>query len=337
MERNHRIGKAIFVVGSPFQALCAIEAIHYFEIDDYKVYIWEYEGDNRRFQCLNVFSSCNIKAEPIAANRFSIYKYMILNVFLHNSFDIAFLGDIDAAAYRWYSLPLLNRKAKIIYLDDGNSTIDILNDIKKSGRRIKKNLYEMLLCGYKSIKIEDSFFTLFYNVTNPPIRIFKNDFKYLMQRVQGYTLDYETGVFVGTASKGYMDVFNLSYEQYRVLLNEILIELKGRVKNLIYIPHGRDNDNSIKNFCDCNNIVYKKLDVCIEMFLLQNCNNIMHLIAGFSSTSLFSLKKLFPDTRVINYCIKENCIKKKSKITDSYYDVANAYAIIDIENVFREI
>ena len=319
-ELNFTNRRTIIVVGSPFQALCAVEAIKTFEIRDYKLYVWEYSGDNRRTQTLNVLSFFDVEAVSIVATRFTSLKYIVKNIFKGNKYDCAILGDVRALDYRLMAISELACGSLILYLDDGSVSVAIFSGVRLANRSLfpyKKHI-DGFISWFKGFDKPNTFFTIFSDVPTQKYRLMENDLSHVVSHKQNAPVEKEY-VFIGTSPKAYMDAFGLSREEYVKMFCEILRQIKSKYVNVTYIPHGRDYDNLLEPFCTENGIKYQRINICLELYLLQQ-DHMVSAVGGFTSTALLTIKKMFPKTEVYNYLPE-----RKSDNVDTYKTITEYY------------
>ena len=70
------------------------------------------------------------------------------------------------------------------------------------------------------------------------------------------------------------------------------------------LPHGADDDINVKNLCQKHGFEYDRPDTLIELYML-NLENPPKYVYGFSSTALFTIKKMFPAAEVFRFQVLE--------------------------------
>lgn len=300
----------IFYVSSPFQILCAIEAIYHYKISQYK-FILGTTNDIRDKQMFELLKQLKINYESFYLNGLTNKARIIITLksYLKNNKAIykqAFIGDYFTLDFYIHSLLLLKRKANIIYLDDGTSTIAILNGQIQTNLifKIKKAIIflNFFLKGINSFRY---YFTLFSDIKSEQFTCFENKFSFVKEKIHNSS---PTNIyFIGTNVNRYCEVFNIKLIDFTSKLKEIFNDLKQKSQGnkIIYIPHGRDSNDNISELCLTYGIEYKRLNVAVEFYMLRENINPKY-IYGFTSTALFNLKKMYPDTFVFNIRIKGN-------------------------------
>lgn len=325
--------RVLFVIGSPFQALCAVEAIREFQIENFLIINLEFKEDNRRVQVKNILDTYKIDFEQVVLNSFTFISFFFKSFLRKSNYDIAFVGDIYAYDCRILALSKIKRNSKIIYLDDGNATVDVLKGVSHLciGRFPIRLYLDHFLSKIKNKSKEIAFYTIFDDIETKQYKIYSNSFTHLdifrlNKKNQG-----RVGYFIGTNPDGYRKVSCLSIDEYQNIVQSVLIDLRQKVDTLVYIPHGRDYNDELMDFCLSNGILYKKTGVSIEFYLLRTPYN-FNLVAGFTSTALFTIKKLFPNTVVVNYVVSRETSPSSETISVSEY-----YSKHGIEKIFIEI
>ena len=106
------------------------------------------------------------------------------------------------------------------------------------------------------------------------------------------------------------------------------IKRKYSTCKIIYVPHPRDNNSVVPNFCKILNIEYLKINESVESFLLKSPCRIK-AIWGFGSTALGVLRKLFKDTEIVNISISKGTTTKIYDVIYQYYSIIG----IELEEV----
>jgi len=314
-----------FIVDSPFQVLCAIEAIKEFVIDDYLL-VLPIDGNERKEQMLQMVNDEHLVYQVIPSYDTDV---ILGDLFSNNGiytsslpkyFERIVIGDYFA--FDQWALAYLYAKpnAVVFYMDDGSASIDLLQRREVKGepaywylkykwrktdylptmamrRRIKDKWKEKNICAY------DCIYTIYSDLNKNRFEIYPNDFSYLKARLSEVHSDKSIYV-VGTYSIGYSQSMGISLRQYEGILWHKLSEIRDANPdmNIVYIPHGRDDNSATRLFCNALHIQYKRLDCAIEYYFVKEKVS-PQMIYGFGSTALFSLKKMIPEVKVINWLI----------------------------------
>lgn len=311
ITENNLIKKpTIFYVSSPFQILCALEAIYYYQIDQYK-FILGTTNDIRDTQMFKLLEQQKIPYELFPLNKLTNIDRLLLIIKSyckknHRTYKQAFLGDYFTLDFYIHSFQFLKRGSNIIYLDDGTSTIAIFNRQINANLifKIKKAIISLNLF-LKGIKGFRYYFTLFSDIKTKQFICLENKFS-LMKEIKSQNIPTDVYI-VGTNINRFCDVFNIQISDFISQLELLFKNLidKYIAKKIIYIPHGRDTNTNIVNLCKAYKIEYRKLDVAIEYYMFKE-RIFPEAVYGFTSTALFNLKKMYPKTSVYNIRIKGN-------------------------------
>lgn len=293
------------IVGSPFQALCAIEAIRDFEILDYKflVCLSNWKRDDQTLAVLNKY---NIKYECVnRKNVLSLKGRLSILRFRKNRYKRIFVGDFRSLQLYYCALRHASNNSTIISLDDGACNVSLLNNVYKL--RIDRKIrllsywYFDFVAKIRSVKKGNYLYTLFSDIPNSEIKCFPNQFRNL-QLLRDSNNKIQEGVyFVGTNTSSFAKVLSLELpELYRYIDGIFDCIYKKHVnERIVFVPHGADNDPNVKDMCKKYHFEYDRPETLIELYLL-NLNNPPRCIYGFASTALFTIKKMFPKTDVFN-------------------------------------
>ena len=302
-----------FVVSSPYQALCCIEAIKTFNIKQFDVYIMIYSGFNNRLdQIRAVFDYYGINYTIKQCNNKSFLSFLKNSIFGSSQYDISYAGDYYSYVFVLFAISLIRRKGALFYLDDGNSTISVLKgnleDYKTKGLlgRIIV-LISKIICSLSGIAYNRYFFTTFSDITNDKYEIYQNTFSHIARGIKGD--EKQLNIFIGTTKKSFCDINNIEEKDYYRILKRKLVEM-SRQSDLCYI---------VLDFCASNRIKCVLPEVCIELYLIMN-HIIPNMIAGFTSTALYTIKKMYPQSNVINIRIMSEIQNPEYDIISSYYE-----------------
>jgi len=285
-------GKSLFIVGSPFQCICMLEAIHYYSIVDYNVIV---NSDDVNYMMVSRLMECyNIK---FTHKRYRHIFFDLLPLIFRKKvrYDNIFLGNFYALTYRDYAVIHAKFNASFYIMDDGIQALEIFSEHKRKVDRalwvkIVQTGYELLGC-LKNIK-SNNFFTI-YDVYSDKYNIIKNPFSLLSST----TNSNKKGVYVISTNSSVVQFKNFKYETYLELLKTSINNRFGDV-DIYFCPHRRDHNNDFLQSL-CGNLGFKwfNTQISIEVDLIQS--NVYPLyIVGFNSNALYTLKKIFKDSIV---------------------------------------
>ena len=322
---------SLFIIGSPFQLLCAYEAIHTFNIYDYKIIVVYNESDSRKNQIFSMLEAFKLKYSKCEENKIHASR-MIFNKSIwglnkkEKKYNRIFIGNYDLISYRTIALSQANNGCNFIFLDDGNASIHFL----KKGHYKHSffcSLLEKIFLGishFRGINPEKYFFSI-YNDINTYKVVYPNKFDHLGAQLTNSDHP-EKCYFIGTNSTEFVRAMGISLEKYRAYLKKALEALKKQYGSTVYIPHGRDINSNDKELCQYLSISYTPLQEAIELYLVKNGIR-PQVVAGFSSSALFNIKKIFPNSQVINLFIAQ----KNSPDYKVYSEIAEYYKKNNIE------
>lgn len=337
-----------FLLMSPFQLLCALEAIKTFDIKNYYlefVFVKEYEHRNE--QMILMAKQMQLDYAIIYTDDISIDSLYQQNATIpskaSNLYNRVFIGDYNSKHLHVEAFRLAQHGGCILYLDDGSSTICILKGIFNNedtnswiGRikafkykRKTNQLHHLIQKKMKKNGVElfDCFYTMYDKVSTTKYIIYPNNFNRLRNTKQEITSEGGLVCIIGTAITEFSEsVLREPDEVLESIIWEKLCKIKRKYSTckIIYVPHPRDNNSVVPKFCKFLNIEYLKLNESVESFLLKSSCKIM-AIWGFGSTALGVLRKLFRDTEIVNVSISKGTTTKIYDIIYQYYSIIGIY------------
>lgn len=304
---------SLFIVTSPFQALCAMEAIETMNIEKYRFVACVF-GDSRDKQLYTFLDERKVSYDVfdfVGKKYYSVCLYPLVSK-LRGKYHRAFLGEPDNNFQRHIAYMLLEKDSDIAFLDDGTRNIPLLKGYR---RRINKYAFiEFVIRKILNINLSNSFFTLFSDIAIPKFACRRNEFKHVGMR---HCDNKKRGVyFIGTNSTMYCKKLGISLDSYfRTLSSQLeLLLSKHHDQPFFFIPHGRDLNENIKNVCRQLGINYVPVSKTVELYIMDQ-EYCPYAIYAHTSTALFNLKLLFPNTNIYNlFCIKNT----KGKYYEDY-------------------
>lgn len=329
-----------FIVGSPFQLLCAIEAIHEFEIEEYRIAV-VVERNNRRLDQLRAMAEYyHLDYDLYWAGEDIRDFYTKTGVFANSEKQIyprIFVGDYYIPMYNIYSAIYAAKNAIMVYMDDGNSTVLCLkgmsNLTKPTNWRKRLNWYRNkyerkrgVLNALEKEKIYDSrcFFTIYSDVKTKRYKLYKNTLSHVT-RLASPAEKKQTNLIliVGAPITVYADeVFRINESIIEAAHWTILSRIRNQYPNdqILFIPHGRDNNKAVSQFCENLDIEYRKIDEPIETYILRNAISPL-VIYGFESSALANFHVIYPSAKILTLSMKIASEKEDeiSKTIRAYY------------------
>ena len=301
LQPNNSIQEAAFLVASPFQALCAIEAISFFKVQKADFYILP-EGVSSKMT-FDFLLKQGYKGElmPSEGNSY-LLKWIKKG---HKKYDYIFIGDyfFGNVLYTWL---WTNRGAFIIYLDDGNSTLGLLPPVQRNRfgayesfkKRISCRVYSFL----KDLKrVHRCFFSMFeLEGRGFPYPAIKNNFEVLKSGIHDTPMK---GVYIiGTNTRDLGIEKNSFIKNLECIKN--YISQHDLQDSIYYCPHRRDENNYDKELKKLGMMIFTT-QVSVEVDFVQQRLYPLYVF-GFGSTAMLTLKLLYPKANIINFIMHTN-------------------------------
>ena len=317
-------GKTLFIVNSPFQCLCMLEAIDYFNIKDFNVFQTA-DFENSSDSMNRLLSPLGISIEKKDFNH--IVKSLPKHIFSkHNYYDTIFIGN-----YMSYDFILAwiygKIGANICYLDDGVQAIYIC---AKNFKRTYKNWkIKMVISIYRFFAflkgmIKKSFFFTIYDVQTDKFTIIRNPFLILRNSIKKVS----KGIYIVGTNSGILPITNHSYEEYLyTLISKVKNAFPGEI--IYYCPHRRDKNNLvIFDFCRQQGVEIFNTQVSLEVDFIST-GVVPKYIAGFGSNALITLRMLYKDTFIENIALDFD----SETLTSIYKQTADYFRRYNIETI----
>ena len=313
---------SVFVIGSPLQALCLVSAILNLGIDDYQVVVI---NSVRLEQVKSVLDRFGIdySLRFVGWHRWRMRLYRISSFFhRYNRFKRLFIGDFRNETLLYFGLQYISDGSDIVYLDDGNATIPLFD-----GKRTTPPLgridikYATLMTRLRNISFMKYFYSIYTNLPNEKFVIKFNSLEILNRNTDGE--DNRIVYIIGTNTIRYCEIMNVTERRIINILETVIQEIRSKYlqTEIRYIPHGKDTSVEVKRLCECYCVDYKKLDVPVELYFVDQHYPIA--IYGFMSSALYNLKQMFPTSDVYNIFVPppgEGDIAARKKSIAEYYN-----------------
>ncbi len=306
----------VFVIGSPFQAICTVSAILNLQILDYKVIVI---FSDRYLQVKSVLNRYNIPfiLKKVGKYRWRMRLYMVFSLF-HRKYrwKRLFVGDYRSKTLLYFGLMNVSDSSTVIYLDDGNASIPLFDGTEKY--RIDKYLNYLAL--RRNVILLKHFFSIYTGFVNEAFDIRFNDISVLGNDTNSIN---KSILFIGTNSKLYCESLIIDRNNFYSILEDQIKNIKRNNpdKDVIYIPHGKDSSEEVLRICNDNSVQYKRLDVPVEMVAQSNKIEPIE-VYGFTSSALFNLKKMYPQCEVYNILITP---KVMTNLFGDYVSISDYY------------
>ena len=322
---------SVFVVGSPLQVMCAVEAIHDLEIKDYVFYavMGNNARDNQIRESLNFFKIDYIEIEKHK----DIYPYKKRLLILksnNNRFQRAFVGGYGSMHHYFWAMRHLSDHSVILTLDDGVETVTLLQDKSKLPKPANKahfinNILLWLAVRKRNIDLRKKLYTIYSDIKSNDFTIYSNSFSHIGHLSGEKSVN---GVFfAGTTHKNFYTSVGIKEEDYYDMLDKLFqwIIKSYPDDRKVYIPHGTDKDERVKMMCINNGFEYIKPNCNIELFLCELID-VPRAVFGFTSSCLFNVKKMFKGVDSVNILIKIN-----GEAKEVYETISNYYQMNGIQ------
>lgn len=289
--------KLAIICRSPFQVLCAIEYLRSNNIGDYTFYLLSFSDDDISEEIsVNVLEFYNIDYKVCRYSKLKDY-FPLLKTELCNKYNYILCGNFFDAGQRMMASIIGSKRAVITFLDDGNQTINAINQrCYYITFDSVTNALRSLFSGFLFIKkrsLLNNFFT-FFKCENLRANILKNDFSHVL--INQKKIKEKNGIYIiGTNSRSlnrFLDKKN-SVEQY---LARLIIYLRNKYPNQIiyYCPHRMDLSNKeLNKLMEENGIPIMSTSFPVELNFLIN-DIIPFMVVGFYSMAMNTLYKLYP-------------------------------------------
>lgn len=303
---------ALFIIGSPFQGLCMLEAIDYFHITDFDVLIPQKSTGSNTTQLKALLNDEGVFYTTYSINH-AIKDLIPYFLHKHKHYSNIFIGNyyspIDEAMAAFYG----KRNYNLYFLDDGTQALSLFSEHPRYRYSAKKweaifNLY------YRIGKLKGNrnryFFTI-YDVKSKDFIIVKNNFSRLKKDISSE----KRGVYIiGTNSS----ILNFRDITYLSLLDSLVEWLRKNYANgkIYYCPHRRDlNIDEIRQWCNNNGVEWFNTRVAVEYdFVTLGYNPIC--VCGFTSNALYTLKSIYSssDIYTVYYKLSSESADKETAI-----------------------
>ena len=297
---------SIFVICSPYQLLCALEAIHHFEIKKYRVYTVFYKGDPRNEQLERTLSAFHIKYHKLSGNP-NKWEHRLTFLPKFNNFKRGFIGDFRNFTLLHHCMRFISNNSTIISLDDGTCSINALNGTYEHKNSPLENRL-LQICSWRNILFGRYFFTQFSDIKNPYLEIAVNDLNYFKE-INKNKKGAKGVYFIGTNPDSYINNYKgVSVEDFSHYLKKILKGIRDKYPNesIFYYAHPRDINTFAQDNCKNYDIDFKKAEIGVEIDVLLSEYR-PKCVYGFNSTGLYNIKKFYPDCEGVSFLLPHKC------------------------------
>ena len=307
MDLKHRteFESTLFIVESPFQCLCMLEAINHFEIKNFKVFVI-YSDKYSLNSIRSLLNNYGIRFDEFEAKHLLLDSFRILRIYKKRRYSSIFLGDCFANKEPFAYL-LFKFKGQLYYLDDGNSTICRLteSESRKINNSWRVSLFLYFTKIFSMVKCIKSpiYFSIFYNVKGN-FNVEPNTLEYLITKKSHTSYNENSGdIFIIGTNSSALSFYEYSYQMILSILHKYLVK-EFPYSKYYYCPHRRDaNNSSIENICHSLGFEIFNTSVSIEYdFIKKNINPLV--VIGFNSTALYTLHLIYKNAKIFNIAFK---------------------------------
>ncbi|WP_348799457.1 hypothetical protein [Flavobacterium adhaerens] len=319
------LNPSIFLIESPLQLFNAIEAKNYFNLKNCKlivVYSLNDYSNTQIDQLLDYYSNWNeiYKIFPIEKKyfRIRITKYIIdelkkISEVIKNVYYL-FIGDYRPDFMIHFGN--IVKCNKLIILDDGTATIDIMKDYLNVDKKRKLKFFlKKYLFDFKLNKNNDvEFFSIYSNLLLNH-KIIHNSYQYFREETIARSINENKVIFLGSCI---VELRAIEQDKYFLYLSKIKEYFSN--KEIIYIPHRRESELKLELIENEMNIKIEKTASIIELYLIKT-KNLPFAVTGFFCSALLNLNILFDGKILINsfYINNDDFNEKYAKRFESMY------------------
>lgn len=300
------------IVWSPFQLMCLNAALSRLGRSDCDLIILKDTLSDRTNQIELMANKYGYPYQLLGKKGIAQGVSLLLRNFVRSllpsrqkQYDCMFVGD-----YRFISIigsffHVLKGNARICFLEDGNISIKILSVGLHDAYASKYRMMLRLLCGLRGIKMKE-YYTIYSDIKNEEFSLV--DISSYLKDKSGQQL---SGVyFIGTNTKNYCEFNKIELDYFFEKLRTILLDLRRRYDQVLFIPHGREVLPEVHQICEECGVVYKPLDACFEYYCMQH-SIVPKEIYGFSSSTLMSMRCYSDETEIYN-CVSDNVLNNET-------------------------
>jgi len=318
--------RSLFFINSPFQLLCAVEAVLAFNCKNNVLVIFNKGKGKTKEQIYFLLKSYGSFFEEIIfidrelgtiGGWFDGLEE--INKLIEKYPEVAkiFIGDYRSGLVRHFANSV--KTEEVIVLDDGFSTINLLPKIKTNSLHSYRDYIKYLLSkGTYRFNSDSkvSFFSIFEDYLDSK-NIYVNNFNNLISDEKWTESD--SVYWLGSAIVE-DEIVERSYyiEEIRQCLGKVKTE-----REIIYFPHRREEEQKLKVLKDKFGFRCKYSELPIELYVVQSKVK-PNAIISFYSTALYSLNRILDSSNIYYIPIDEDKIlKQQSEIKKIYQILRN--------------
>jgi len=307
-------GSTLFIVGSPFQCLCMLEAINHFNIKSYKVLFIYFDHSNlEKVDILLKRNNILYTKKKVAHIFYGVIPFLFS---IHTHYKNIFIGYLYSMTSIAIANIMASYKANIYILDDGVQALSFFSSTPRNIiNQFPKNLLMFFyrLIGIIKLVREPVFFTIF-DVTSHQYKIIKNPL-ILLKKTKDEELKTSKDVFIIGTNSSLLKFRDHSYEEYLIALSKYILQ-KCPNEDIYYCPHRADkNLEKIYAICDALDIKIFDTKISVEYDFIESGIN-PKLVIGFTSNALYTLHMIFPNSiiQTVMYNLESELYDKEIQV-----------------------
>lgn len=282
--------KTAILISSPFQTLCALDAL--FEYPSKIPDFYTIEDSQNTDKIASLLADYGYRLTIVQPSSNTLMWYV--NNFKRKKYDRIIVGDLFAFPLLILISIMAKWKTKVIYVDDGTSTLFINTGLLPNTIFTLKWKIVSGICQMKRIK--KVLYTIFPIDKFDSMPVIQHSFRNLFTNINQSV--YQQGVYIiGTNTSA----IEIEVAKYKKVLKQILDKYLES-SPVLYCPHRRDH-NQYEEYCKNIGIGIFDTKVSVEYDFIKN-NIYPKRIIGFGSTALYTLKRMFPLAEVHNVILE---------------------------------
>lgn len=300
------------ILSTPFQALCAIEALHYFKIMHYDVYLLDIGHKAGVGGTKEILDYYHIPFQKLSYDSFK--KFISRLNERKEKYSRFVLGDYFSLDMYILAGWMSQKDPEFIYVDDGGSSLLIDSRKLPLKSKLRKAFADILMIGKG--KKNKKMFSVF-SIQTSKFSIVRNK----MELLKSTSASAQAGVYIIGTISGHPGLgwYNLPW------FEEVKKYIAGRFPDepIYYCPHRRDENPLLDSWIGQASFQRHKTEGNVEFDFIRKKLNPKAII-GFGSTALYTLKSIYPDARIYSLFpssfLKENTsISKGLKVISEEY------------------
>ncbi|OOE89094.1 glycosyltransferase 52 family protein [Salinivibrio sp. AR647] len=312
----------VFLVTSPFQYLCALEAKKHYKTKNNVLFLVDQSSTRGLEQQEKIFNprEWNYVITTTRKNRtINIPKAIkkIKDIIKGEQIDTFFYGEYNAWRTKLVAENFCIKKD--VYFDDGTLTINELREFIETKKTYSRSrlLQDILLKLYgckpttKSLPRENlELFTIF-DLNSSTVNIERNTFSHLKAHYNHSDLFSEHAPigFIGQGAVGHKGGQSVSSYVERVSRFA-----KSTKNGITYFPHRTESHDVAKAIANIENLTYHRSTLPLELELIEKKIQLSCLY-GMNSTAQYTAKLFYPDMPIYNLISdKENLSPRNERI-----------------------